>query len=76
MALRAQRTRGVCAKQLARLFSATDLFVCFGFDDFAAAIVASRADVVTQMRLTRRRLYGQCRIGQKIVRAVHSALGR
>jgi len=48
----------------------------FGLDDFAATIKAVGADMVTQMRFAGGRLDGQRRIGQKIVRTVHAALGR
>jgi hypothetical protein len=44
--------------------------------DLLATIIAGGADVVAQMNLTGCWLNGQRRIGQKIVRAVHTTLGR
>jgi hypothetical protein len=52
------------------------LFVVFGLQDFAATIVAVRADVVTQVRFARGRLDGERRNAQMVVRAMHTALGR
>lgn len=50
------------------------LFVSFGLNDFFAAVVAGRRDVVTQMGFTRSWLNGKRRIGQKVVRAMHATL--
>jgi hypothetical protein len=52
-----------------------DLIV-LGFDDFFAAVETAGANVMTQMRLARGRLYRQRRIAQMIMGAVHTALGR
>ena len=43
--------------------------------DFLAAIVAGRADVMAQMRFTRRRLDRQRRVAQEIVCTMHAPLG-
>ncbi|CAM2178706.1 hypothetical protein PSAC2689_30110 [Paraburkholderia sacchari] len=50
--------------------------VVLRLDDFLAAVVAVRADVVTQMHFTRARLDSQRRAREEIVRAVHAALRR
>jgi hypothetical protein len=52
------------------------LFVVFGLQDFAATIVAVRADVVTQMRFTRGRFDCERRNAQVVVGTMHTALGR
>jgi hypothetical protein len=50
--------------------------IVFGLNDFFAAIKTIRADMVTQVRFSRRRL-GCQRFGhEKIMRTVHAALGR
>jgi hypothetical protein len=51
------------------------ILVSLGLDNFFAAIVTARADVVTQMRLTSGGLNRQCRGGQKVVCTVHAAFG-
>src|SRR5258706_10185889 len=60
-----------------RLFAAdgpvATLFA-LGLQDLLAAIVAARADVVTQMYFAGGRLDRERRIAQKIVGAVHTAL--
>jgi len=48
----------------------------FGFDNLFATVVARGADVVAQMNLARGRLDRGGGVGQKVVRAVHAALGR
>src|SRR5690606_41503299 len=55
---------------------AASALIVLGLDDFLAAVVAARADVVTQMRFAGGRLDGQRRIAQRIVRAMHAALRR
>src|SRR5215510_14980664 len=45
-------------------------------DHLLAAIVAIGGDAMTEVRLTRLRIDGQRRLAQRIVRAVHAALGR
>lgn len=65
----------LASTELRSYFLAVKLFVSFGLDHFAAAIVTTWADVMTQMRFTRGRLYSQRRVAQKIMRAMHSALG-
>src|SRR5690606_24931794 len=45
-------------------------------DDLAAAVVAARAHVVAQMRLAARRIDGQGRRTERVVRAAHAALRR
>jgi hypothetical protein len=50
-----------------------DLFVGFGLNDFLAAVETVRADVVTAMNFTGRRLNGQMRRGEEIMSAVHAA---
>ena len=47
-----------------------------GLDDFFAPVKTVGADVVAQMHLACDWLDGQRRIGQKVVRAMHAALGR
>lgn len=51
------------------------LLVVLGLQDLLAAIDATRADVVTTMHLTCRRLDCGRRVGQEIVRAMRAALG-
>jgi hypothetical protein len=51
------------------------LLVVLGLEDFTTTIEAVRADVVTHMRFTRRRLDTELRSNQEIVRTVHAALG-
>src|SRR5580765_4985399 len=50
------------------------LFVVPGFQYLAATVETIRADVVTQMRFTRRRFDCQRRCCQKIMRTMHTAL--
>jgi len=57
-------------------FASDELFVVLGLHDLAATIKTVRADVVTQMHLTRGRLDSGGRRGQKLVRAVHTPLRR
>lgn len=52
------------------------LFVCLGLEDFATTIKACGANVVTQVLLSRIRLDCRWGINQKVVRTVHTALGR
>jgi len=52
-----------------------DLFVGFGLNDFLAAVETVRADVVTTMNFTGRRLKRQMRRFERAVSAVHTALG-
>src|SRR6266850_2239989 len=47
-----------------------------GLDDLLAAIVAARADVMTQMHFAGRRFDREGRGGEKIVSAVHATLRR
>jgi hypothetical protein len=47
-----------------------------GLDDLAASVKAVGANVVAQMRFARGRFDRQRRVGQKIVRAMHTTLGR
>jgi hypothetical protein len=44
--------------------------------NFLATVVTGGAYMMTQMHFTGRRLNSQRRIGQKIVRTMHAALGR
>src|SRR5436305_11496719 len=53
----------------------TRLGVRLGLQHLAAAVEAGRADVMPQVRLAGGRLDGDARRGQRIVRAVHAALG-
>jgi hypothetical protein len=48
----------------------------FGARNFAPTVKAAWAHMVTQMHFTRGRLNGQRRVGQKIMRTVHTTLGR
>jgi hypothetical protein len=66
---------GINGLERAKLPRARKLFA-FGLHDLAAAIEAVGADVVAQMRFTGGRLNGQRRVGQEIMRAMHTALGR
>ena len=66
---------GCALVNLPNNFFAAVLFVGFSLDDFTATVVARRADVVAQMRFTSRWLHSERRVGQKIVRAMHTALG-
>src|SRR5207253_1291134 len=50
------------------------LLVGFGLDDFLAAVVAARADVMTQVNFAAHGLDGKRRLGKMIVCAVHSTL--
>jgi hypothetical protein len=52
------------------------LLVVLGLQYFATTVETVRADVVTQVRLTSRRLDTQLRSNQEIVRTVHAALRR
>jgi hypothetical protein len=52
------------------------LLVVLGLEDFTATVETVRADVVTQVRFTGRRLDREVRGDEEIVRAVHAALGR
>jgi hypothetical protein len=52
------------------------LLVVLGLQYFTTTVETVRADVVTQVRLTRRRLDTQLRSNQEIVRTVHAALRR
>jgi hypothetical protein len=63
----------VYAGQSAQQLLALELLVGFGLDHFATAIVAGRADVVTQVRLARSWLDCQRGVGQEIMRAMHTA---
>src|ERR1700759_2284851 len=56
--------------------NAVKRLVVLRLDDFLAAIVAIRANVVAQMHFTRARLDGQRRCREGIVRTVHTALRR
>src|SRR6185437_15513290 len=56
--------------------NAVKRLVVLRLDDYLAAIVAVRANVMTQMHFTRARFHGQRRCRQEIVRTVHAALGR
>jgi hypothetical protein len=47
-----------------------------GFDYLFAAVEAGGRDMVAQVRLTRSRLNGERWIGQKVMGAMHAALGR
>jgi hypothetical protein len=49
--------------------------VALGLDYLLTAVKAGRADVVTQMSLARGWLNCDCRVGQKIMGAVHTTLG-
>jgi hypothetical protein len=51
------------------------LLVVLGLEDFTTTIEAVRANVVTQMRFTGRRLDTELRHDQEVVRTVHAALG-
>ena len=57
-------------------FGRQALFVSLGLQDLATAIETIGADVVTQMRFARGGFDSRRRVHQKIVRAVHAALGR
>jgi hypothetical protein len=50
--------------------------IAFAFDDLLAAVIPGRADVMAQVDFACSRLDRERRIRQKIVRAVHAALGR
>ena len=50
--------------------------LALGLQDFLAAVETGRGNVVTQMNLARGRLDGQRRVGQEIVSAMHTTLGR
>src|SRR6185369_1779530 len=52
------------------------LFVGLGRDDLLAPVEARRADVVAPMHLARHRLDCERRIGERVVRAMHSTLRR
>jgi hypothetical protein len=51
----------------------TDLLFALGFDDLLAAIKPVGADVMAQVRFARSGLYREWRIGQEIMRPVHTA---
>jgi hypothetical protein len=50
--------------------------LAFGLDYLFATVKAGWADMVTQMGLARGRLDRRCGVGQKIMGAVHTTLGR
>ena len=50
--------------------------VCFGLQDLATTVKTGGADVVTQVGFTRGGLNGGAWCGQRIVRTVHTTLGR
>src|SRR5512138_2021654 len=50
------------------------LLVGLGPDDFLAAVIAARADVMPQMHFAADRFHGERRLGEEIVRAMHAAL--
>jgi hypothetical protein len=52
------------------------LLVVLSLENFTATIEAVRANVVTQVRFTGRRLDTQLWRDQEVVRTVHAALGR
>jgi hypothetical protein len=52
-----------------------EILIFLGLDDFPAAVITVGADVMTQMDFTGFRVHRQRRTGQKIMRAVHTALG-
>jgi hypothetical protein len=49
------------------------LLFALGFDDLLAAIETVGADVMAQVRFARRGLYREWRVGQEIMRPVHTA---
>jgi hypothetical protein len=51
------------------------LLVVLGLENFTATVKTVRADVVTQVRFTGGWLDTELRRDQKVVRAVHAALG-
>src|SRR5512139_1242882 len=53
-----------------------DALFASGLDDLLAAIVAARADVMTQMHFARRGLDRKRRVGEKVMGAMHTALRR
>jgi hypothetical protein len=57
------------------VFQDADLFA-LGLGNLLATVETVRADVVTQMNLTRRGFNSQSRRGQEIVRTMHATLGR
>ena len=57
-------------------FASDELFVVLGLHDLAATVEPIRADVMTQMHLTRGRFDRGGWWGQKLVRAVHTPLRR
>src|SRR5690348_2119657 len=48
--------------------------VGLGPDDFLAAVITARADVMPQMHFAADRFHGERRLGEEIVRAMHAAL--
>src|SRR5258706_8820317 len=64
------------AKKARRWPPGSGLDVGLGLDDLLAPIVTARADVMTPMHFTGDRLDRERRIGQKVVGAMHVALGR
>jgi len=56
--------------------STTGLIVRLSFQHFATTIEAVRADVMAQMQFTGVRLHGGGWVTEKVVRAVHTTLGR
>jgi len=50
--------------------------VRFGLQHLAAAVVTGRAQVVAKMGLARGRLDRETRFGERVVGAMHAALGR
>jgi hypothetical protein len=50
--------------------------IALAFDDLLAAVIPARADVMAQVDFAGGRLDRERRIRQKIVRAMHPALGR
>ncbi len=55
-------------------YARRDLLVALGLDNLFAAVETGGADMVTPMDLARGGLDRRRRIGQEIVRAMHSAL--
>jgi hypothetical protein len=51
------------------------IFFGLGFQHLATTVKTIRADVMTQMHFTGRRLKRSRRCGQKVVRTVHTTLG-
>jgi len=56
-------------KRAPRLFA-------FGSNNLTTTVKTVRADVMTQMHFASGRFHGQRRVGQEIMRTMHTALGR